>query len=479
VDDTGRCTYDELAARVRRFAGALRAAGVAPEQRVLLCLEDSIDFAVAFLGAIWAGVVPVPVNTLLPAADYALMIRHSRARLLFVSPDQYDVVHSAAPDDVPVIVLDANGLSRFAGSADPLLVPYDSCASDICFWLYSSGSTGEPKAAVHLHRSLCYTADHYAVGVLGLRAGDVVYSASKLFFAYGLGNALTFPLSVGATAVLTRHRVTPDVAFTQLVRQRATIFCAVPTLFASMLAWPDAPSAEPLAVRLCVSAGEALPRDIGERWKARYGSDILDGIGSTEMLHIFLSNRPGDVRYGTTGRPVPGYELRLVDDDGHAVAAGELGDLYVKGGSSAAMYWADRERSCATFQGAWTRTGDKFRCDADGSYVYGGRSDDMLKVGGMYVSPFEVESALVAHPAVLEAAVVGAPDAAGLTKPRAFVVLRVPCAEAEMPAVRDTLRAHVKARLAHYKCPHWIEVVAELPKTATGKVQRFRLREQR
>ena len=281
---------------------------------------------------------------------------------------------------------------------------------------------------------------------------------------------------MGATTVLTRHRVTPAIAFGQLTRHRATIFCGVPTLFAAMLAMPDAPPRDQLSTRVCVSAGEALPRDIGERWTARHGCDIVDGIGSTEMLHIFLSNRPGEVRYGTTGRPVPGYELRLLGDDGREVQDGELGDLQVKGGSSAALYWADRDRSCATFCGEWTWTGDKFSRDRDGYYVYGGRSDDMLKVGGMYVSPFEVESALISHPSVLEAAVVGAPDAAGLIKPRAFVVLRTACDDAEATALREALRVHVKSRLAHYKCPHWLEFVSELPKTATGKVQRFRLR---
>ena len=312
--------------------------------------------------------------------------------------------------------------------------------------------------------------------MLGIREEDVVYSASKLFFAYGLGNALTFPLSVGATTVLTRKRVTPEVAFAQLATHRATIFCGVPTLFASMLAWPDAPSADRLAVRICTSAGEGLPRDIGERWTARYGSSVLDGLGSTEMLHIFLSNRPGDVRYGSTGTAVPGYTLRLVGDDGRDVADGQIGDLYVNGGSSAAMYWADRERSRATFQGEWTRTGDKYRREADGSYVCCGRSDDMLKVGGMYVSPFEVESALITHPDVLEAAVVGVPDDVGLIKPKAYVVPRRPVNDRDAARVCEALRAHAREQLAHYKCPHWIELVAELPKTATGKIQRFRLR---
>lgn len=481
IDDDGSYTYGELAARVRRFASALRQAGIAPEQRILLCLEDSINFPTAFLGALWAGVIPVPVNTLLTSDDYAYMLAHARARAVFVDSTLYETVATAAnPLGIAIITPGGRGASafeKFIAEDTPPTQPYHSNAHDIAFWLYSSGSTGRPKGAVHVHGSLNFTAEKFARSVLGLRGDDTVYSASKLFFAYGLGNGLTFPLSVGATTVLTRRRPTADTVFDILKRHRATVFYGVPTLFAAMLASEAAPRPDELCVRVCTSAGEGLPHHIGESWTQTFGSEILDGIGSTEMLHIFLSNRPGAVRYGTTGLPVDGYELKLVDESGAPVGPGELGDLWVRGPSSALMYWADRRRSDHTFQDGWTRTGDKYSRDADGYYVYGGRSDDMLKVGGIYVSPFEVESALVSHPLVLEAAVIGAPDERGLIKPKAYAVLRQSCAGEEADRIRETLRAHVKSMIAPFKSPRWIEFVEELPKTATGKVQRYRLRE--
>jgi benzoate-CoA ligase len=346
---------------------------------------------------------------------------------------------------------------------------------DVAFWLYSSGSTGKPKGAMHLHASLMWTAALYAQPVLGITADDVVYSAAKLFFAYGLGNALTFPFSVGATAVLAAERPTPASVMRVLRDHQPTIFCGVPTLFAAMLADPalsrDATSRQ---LRVSTSAGEALPRHIGERWRERMGSDILDGIGSTEMLHIFLSNRPGDIHYGTTGRAVPGYELELRGDDDRPIASGNEGSLWVRGPSSCIAYWNDRARSLGAFHGPWTRTGDRYSRGDDGTWTYSGRADDMLKVGGIWVSPFEVESALAAHPAVLEAAVVGAEDADGLTKPKAFVVLRDPAGGGD--ALADELKAFVKTHLAPFKYPRWVEMVRELPKTATGKIQRFKLR---
>jgi benzoate-CoA ligase family protein len=345
----------------------------------------------------------------------------------------------------------------------------------VAFWLYSSGSTGAPKGAVHLHSHLVQTAALYARGVLGLHEGDIVFSAAKLFFAYGLGNAMTFPLHVGATAVLVAERPTVGAVMRTLATHQPTVFGGVPTLFAAMLADPAVTrEAGSRALRFSISAGEALPKHVGERWKERFGTDILDGIGSTEMLHIFLSNRPGDVRYGTSGKAVPGYDLKLVGEDGEQARTGEEGSLWVSGPSSAAAYWNNREGSLATFHGPWTRTGDRYTRDADGYYVYGGRSDDMLKVGGIWVSPFEVESALAAHEAVLEAAVVGHADADGLVKPKAFVVLKQP--DVAPPGIVTELQGFVKGRLAPYKYPRWIEVVRELPKTATGKIQRFRLR---
>jgi benzoate-CoA ligase family protein len=488
VDDGGSLTYGELAERTARVAGVVRALGVAPEQRVMLCLHDTRDFPCVFFGAIRAGAVAVPVNTLLTTDDYAHMLDDSRARALFVSdalwPKLAPAVGAARrPPRVvvvrsPTIAAGADGgghprLEDLLASAAPMQDAEDTCADDVAFWLYSSGSTGAPKGAMHLHSHLVQTAALYARGVLGLREDDVVFSAAKLFFAYGLGNAMTFPLHVGATAVLLADRPTP-FATVRVLRERApTIFGGVPTLFAAILADESLTHGSP-RLRASISAGEALPRHVGERWKARFGTDILDGIGSTEMLHIFLSNRHGDVRYGTSGRPVPGYDLKLVGDDGEPVADGEEGSLWVRGPSSCVGYWNQREKSLGTFHGAWTRTGDRYVRDGDGYWTYAGRSDDMLKVGGIWVSPFEVESALAAHDAVLEAAVVGHPDADGLVKPRAFVVLKPGRAGSE--ALVAELKSFVKDRLAPYKYPRWIEIATELPKTATGKIQRYKLR---
>ena len=361
--------------------------------------------------------------------------------------------------------------ARAGASFDPAPTTCD----DACFWLYSSGSTGTPKGTVHVHSSMIATAELYGRPVLGIREDDVVFSAAKLFFAYGLGNSLSFPLAVGATAVLMAERPSPASVFERLKTHRPTIFYGVPTLYAAMLAAPQLPKRDEVAMRVCVSAGEALPADLGRRWTEHFGVEILDGIGSTEMLHIFLSNRPGAVRYGTSGKPVPGYQLRVVDDAGKDCELGEIGDLLVAGPSAAAGYWNNRERSRATFAGVWTRTGDKYTVDADGYYTYGGRSDDMLKVGGIFVSPFEVEAALLTHADVLEAAVVGIPDDAQLIKPKAFVVTK-PGVQGT-PALADALKQHVKDRLAPYKYPRWVEFVPELPKTATGKIQRFKLRQ--
>jgi benzoate-CoA ligase len=328
---------------------------------------------------------------------------------------------------------------------------------------------------VHTHANAYWTDALYAQNVLKLTEDDVCFSAAKLFFAYGLGNALTFPLSAGATTILMAERPTPQSVFKRLVGQRPTVFFGVPTLYAAMLASPELPPRTAVALRVCASAGEALPRDIGERFTAHFGVEILDGIGSTEMLHIFLSNRAGAVRYGTTGVPVPGYDVELRGDDARPVADGEVGDLYIRGPSAALMYWTNREKSRATFQGEWTKSGDKYLRREDGYFVYAGRGDDMLKVSGLYVSPFEVEAALVQHPAVLEAAVIGRTDADGLTKTKAYVVLKP--GHAPAPDLEDALKTFVKDKLAPYKYPRAIEFIAELPKTATGKIQRFRLRE--
>ena len=481
IDDRRRIAYGDLDEQVRRCAAGLLHMGLRREERVLLLMHDSIDFPVAFLGALYAGVVPVPANTLLTVADYAYMLRHCHAQALIVSQALLPMAQealAAAGLEPQVVVSGAGATPEGARSFGSLLVhaplaeAADTAADDFAFWLYSSGSTGRPKGTVHTHANLYWTAELYGKSVLELRDTDVVFSAAKLFFAYGLGNALSFPLSTGATTVLMAERPTPAAVFKRWVEHGVTVFCGAPTGYAGMLASPDLPAASRVSLRMCSSAGEALPRDIGERFSTHFGCEIVDGLGSTEMLHIFLSNRPGEVRYGSTGRVVPGYRLKLVTESGADAVPGEIGDLYVSGPSAAVMYWGDRDKSQRTFQGDWTRTGDKYTRDADGLYTYAGRSDDMLKVSGMYVSPFEVEATLMQHPAVLEAAVIGRPDAEGLTKTKAFVVLRP-----GQQASEDGLKAFVKDRLAPYKYPRHIEFIAELPKTATGKIQRFKLRE--
>jgi benzoate-CoA ligase len=482
IDDHGHYSYAELAERINRCANALVELGLQPEQRILLCLQDTVDFPTAFLGAIKAGIVPIPVNTLLKCSDYQYMLQDSRACGLIVSAQllpQFETFLKDIPQLKHVIV--SQGDSRGHHSLEALLAgasqtfePARTSCDDVCFWLYSSGSTGAPKGTLHVHASLIQTAELYARPILGIREDDLVFSAPKLFFAYGLGNALTFPLAVGATALLMAERPTADAVFTRLRRHRPTIFSGVPTLYASMLS-AVLPGPDELSLRACISAGEALPRDVGERWARHFGVDILDGIGSTEMLHIFLSNRPGEVCYGTTGSAVPGYELRLVDDEGRPVATGQIGELQIAGPTCAVGYWNNRRKTRQTFQGPWVRSGDKYHVDERGHYVYAGRSDDMLKVSGMYVSPAEVESALISHPAVLEAAVVGEEDRDGLVKPLACIVLKA--AAVPDPALDEQLKQHVKALLAPHKYPRWIEFLPELPKTATGKIQRFKLRE--
>src|SRR6266704_5356699 len=485
IGDRTRTTYAELAAKVNRAGNALLSLGLAPEQRVLLALHDSIDFPTLFLGAIKAGIIPIAVNTLLTANDYRYILGDSRALALVVSPALLPVFEQAMTEGGrahlrEVIVAGEakppyRRLDALLAAASDSLSPSPTTGDDACFWLYSSGSTGAPKGTVHVHASMIQTAELYARPVLGIREDDVVFSAAKLFFAYGLGNGLTFPLSVGATTVLMAERPTPAAVFARLAKHQPTIFYGVPTLFAALLASPDPPKRGELRLRICTSAGEALPADLGKRWTEHFGVEILDGIGSTEMLHIFLSNRPGKVCYGTTGTPVPGYELRIVGDDGLPVAPGQVGELQVCGPTSAMAYWNNRQKSCATFHGPWTRSGDKYSIDGEGNFVYAGRTDDMLKVGGIYVSPVEVEAALITHPAVLEAAVIGKADEEELVKPVAYVVLKA--GHPASPGLAEELRQHVKSRLAPYKYPRWIEFIDELPKTATGKIQRYKLRQ--
>jgi benzoate-CoA ligase len=483
IDRSRGWTYGDLADRVERFGHVLRSFDVRAEERIVLCLLDTIDWPTAFLGAIKAGVVPVPVNTLLTEDDYRFMLEDSRARLLVVSEELYPKFAAAiaeAGDALRVIVSgnDAHGhahLETLLGKAatDPVTAP--TVRDDLCFWLYTSGSTGKPKAAVHTHASLILTDELYAKPFLGIGESDVCYSVAKLFFAYGLGNALTFPMAAGATTVLLAERPTPGSVSDILKKHNVTIFYGVPTFYAAFLASSAAPERNEVPLRRCVSAGEALPPDVGRRFSERYGVDILDGLGSTEMLHIFLSNRAGDVKYGTSGKPVPGYDVRLVDDNGAVVqAVGQMGELQVRGPTSAVMYWNNRVQSRTTFLGEWTRSGDKYLRDEQGYFVYCGRRDDMLKVGGIYVSPFEVEGALQSHPDVLEVAVVGWPDDDGLIKPKAFVVLK--SADKAGEAMKRTLQDFCREKLAAFKYPRWLEFRQELPKTATGKIQRFKLR---
>ncbi len=482
IDDAGQHSFGQLAERINRFGSGLQALGLEMEHRVLLALTDTIDFPTAFLGAIKAGIVPVAVNTLLAPKDYEYMLSDSRAKALIVSEHlvpQFAPLIGKLPFLRHVIVSGANPQGHTAfkevlAKGKPELAPAPTTADDPCFWLYSSGSTGMPKGTVHVHSSLILTAELYAKGVLGYRESDVVFSAAKLFFAYGLGNSLSFTLAAGAAAILMAERPTPASVFKRLTEKKPTIYFGVPTLYAAMLASPEFPKRENLELRLCVSAGEALPPQIAKSWKEKTGVEILDGIGSTEMLHIFLSNRPNDLRYGTTGKPVPGYELRLVDEQGSPVKRGEMGELQISGPTSAACYWNNREKSRNTFMGGWTKSGDKYTLDKDGYYVYGGRSDDMLKVSGNWVSPSEVEAALISHETVLEAAVVGAEDGNKLIKPKAFVVLKP--GNSGDDALKAALQQHVKDKLAPYKYPRWIEFLPELPKTATGKIQRFKLR---
>ena len=482
IDENGTCTYSELAARSNRVANMLGSLGIERETRVAQIMLDTCDFPAVFWGAIKAGIVPVALNTLLTTEQYDGILRDCRAQVLFVSAALLPTVAPVLPGQpflkhVVVGGGDPGGhlaLDAATAEASAVFDPVDTCVDEVAFWLYSSGSTGLPKGVMHRHSSPAFTARTYGREVFGIREDDVVFSAAKLFFAYGLGNGMSFPQSAGATTVLLSGRPTPAAVMEVMKKHQPTIFCGVPTLYGAMLAdsacTPENGSAR---LRRCISAGEALPEEIGNRFEERFGVEILDGVGSTELLHIFLSNRAGEKRYGTSGVPVPGYRMKLVDEDGQDVATGEIGELIVDGGSAADGYWNQREKSRNAFAGRWTYTGDKYYQDADGFYHYCGRSDDMFKVSGIWVSPFEVESALLTHESILEAAVVPHADAEDLLKPKAFVILNAGFDLDE--ALFETLKSHVQTQVGPWKYPRWVEAVDELPKTATGKIQRFKL----
>lgn len=487
IDRNGETSYAELACRINQAANLFQDMTLRPETRVALLLHDTVDYPTAFWGALRVGVVPICLNTLLTADHYRYILNDCRAQVLVIQDALYPTVEpllKQLPSLEQVIVVgDATETSHEANWGERLksqpteAQTLNTSKDDIAFWLYSSGSTGNPKGVPHRHASLYWTYELYGKGVLGIEPEDRVFSIAKLFFAYGLGNGMTFPFGAGATAIYFDGRPTPEATIDIMEQYQPTIFCGVPTLYAALLGnqtLADRPGST--ALRRSISAGEALPSDVGQRWEKRFGSPILDGVGSTEMLHIFLSNKPDDVNYGTSGRAVPGYDLKLVDPEGELVTQGEIGELLVNGPSTADSYWNQREKTLKTFVGVWTYTDDKYFQDKQGRYHYCGRSDDMFKSGGNWVSPFEVESALMEHQSVLEAAVIPHSDDTGNLKPMAFVVLR-DSAVGPINELEAELKQFIRERIEQWKYPRWIEFVDELPKTATGKIQRFKLRE--
>jgi len=484
-----RVSYSSLCEHVNKTGAALRhELDVRPEERVLLLMLDGPEMVFAFFGAIKIGAVPIPINTLWTAADYEFILRDSRASVVIVSEPLHDRIAPVIPKCpwVRHIVVAGKKVGKtdrgevafdtLVAGASSALEPEPTHRDAPAFWLYSSGSTGRPKGCVHLQHDMTVCAEAYARGVLGIDASDRCFSVAKLFFAYGLGNGMYFPLSVGATSILWPGPVTPSIVYDLIERHRPTLFFSVPTHFAMLLSHVrETHEFDLSSVRCAVSAGESLPPAIFERFRERFGVEILDGIGSTEALHIFISNRRGQVRPGSSGTPVPGYEAKLIGEDGGPVATGEIGCLLIKGDSTCAMYWNRHESTKNTIEGHWIRTGDHYYRDDDGYYWFAGRSDDMLKVGGMWVSPAELEHALVEHPAVLACGVVGRADHDGLIKPLAYIVPGKDVTPT--PALAAELQQFARTRLAEYKRPRWVEFVDALPTTATGKVQRFKLRE--
>ncbi len=474
-------SYGELAESSSKAASALTASGIKEGDRAALFVLDQLEFPIIFWGCLKCGVVPVAINTLLSTDVYRTILNDSNASIAYVSVELLDVVMPAISDCPSVIKVIVIGDSashehlswpEFMEGAEAFQT-LERAGDDIAFWLYSSGSTGTPKGVRHKHEAMQDTCETYAKQVLSVDESDIFFSAAKLFFAYGMGNGMTFPLSVGATSLLFNARPTPQAVTEILTVHKPTLYFGVPTLYAALVQqWESDESCPDVPLRMCVSAGEALPAEIGRKWKAMQNVDILDGVGSTEMLHIFLSNRPDDLVYGTSGKAVPGYEIRLVDEHNTEVGVGEIGELLVRGKSSAVDYWKKPEKTEQTFQDGWTRTGDKYEQTSDGRLIYCGRTDDMFKVSGIWVSPFEVEQALSSHSAVLEAAVVSHRDDEGLEKPKAYIVLKAGQSIEDL----DDLKEFVKDKIGKWKYPRWVDVVDDLPKTATGKIQRFKLR---
>ena len=479
-NNNNKITYNELFIKVKTFAQSIRNIDINPNDRVLVCMDDSINYPIVFLGLIWAGVIPICINTMLPVKDYQYMIKDSEAKAIIISSHLISKFKTIEDENSNLLFIydsdkgDLNLDLLIQKNNKTMEIHNESFEKDIAFWLYSSGSTGSPKGTLHMHKSLIETASNYAKEILKINKHDICFSAAKLFFAYGLGNALTFPMSVGATAILMSDRPTPESVSHIIQKNAVTLFFGVPTLYAAQLQALESKKVDFSSLRQCISAGEALPPDIFRRWKEKTGTMILDGIGSTELLHIFISNRPDDLKPGTSGKLVPGYEGRIVDEKINEVPRGEEGRLQVKGSSSLRCYWNNEEKTSETIQQGWVNTGDSYRVDEEGFFVYGGRSDDMMKVGGIWCSPFEIEARLVEHSKVLEAAVVGREDPSGLIKPEAHVVLNDP--ENQSEDLSGELLEHCKSGLAPYKYPRWIQFLEELPKTATGKIQRFKLR---
>ena len=479
IDENNSISYEQLYIKIKSFASSLNDIGISKKDRVLICLNDSINYPISFLGCIWAGVIPICINTMLPKNDYQYMINDSEAKAIIFSNSHLEIFKTLISDNNLNITLISEDESNFISLSkllknnkleeQPILVD----ENNVCFWLYSSGSTGNPKGTIHIHRNLKATSKTYAENILKINNKDICYSAAKLFFAYGLGNALTFPMSVGATSILSSQRPTNVLVAEVIKKHKVTLFFGVPTLYASILNL-DLDIKNYSTLRLCISAGEALPKHLYYKWLKLLKLKILDGIGSTEMLHIFISNTKTKVYPGSSGKPVPGYNAKLVNEKGQEAEVNEIGELYVQGPSSAIQYWNKPEKTNSTFIDGWTKTGDKYTKNKYGVYTYCGRADDMMKVSGQYVSPFEVETALQSHKSVLEAAVVANQDNDLLIKPKAFIILNKSYYPSD--ALKKELTIHVKKNLTPFKYPRWYEFVESLPKTATGKIQRYKLR---